>query len=130
MELTSLGLSAWYHVLLGLSVELGLAAGGLLFVACWVNRPCWERSLVVVFVAAYVWMVLMARGVGLQAAYWTHYLAFVAQYYPPAFDPLLAQQTQQDYQLVLESTNQLGWLEITIEPLSSTASSRREKNTA
>ena len=112
MELTSL--SEWYHILLGLSVELGVAAAGLVFVGFWVERRWSERCLVLVLVASYVWMVLMARGMQVQGNYWAHYLGFVADHYPPAAYPLLAQQTQQDYHLVLESTNRLGWTAVLV----------------
>ena len=89
MELTSLSLSGWYHVLLGLSIELGLAA-------------------------AFVWMIHVTRSVQLQSAYWTHYLAFLALNYPTGLYPLVAQQTQQDYQVVQQSTNQLGWTAVLV----------------
>ena len=114
MELTSLSLSGWYHVLLGLSIELGLAAGGLYFIAFMVHRRWSERSLVAVLAAAFVWMIHVTRSVQLQSAYWTHYLAFLALNYPTGLYPLVAQQTQQDYQVVQQSTNQLGWTAVLV----------------
>jgi hypothetical protein len=109
MSVPQLSLSVWQSVLLGLALELGVVAAGMLFVSAWAKRPWRERLLALVPVAAFVWVVLLARGVRAQAEYWAHYLAFQAAHYAPQAYPDLARQTQRDYGLVVEGANRLGW---------------------
>ena len=114
MSIPRLSLNVWEGVLLGLALELGAVAAGLLFVSAWAKRPWRERLLALVPVAVFVWVVLLARGLRAQAEYWAHYLAFQAADYGPRAYPGLARQTQHDYGLVVESVNRLGWSAVVV----------------
>jgi hypothetical protein len=114
MALPELSLGAWVSVLIGLALELGCVAGVLLFASYLVGRRWSERLLVIVPVAAFVWMLPMARGVQAQHDYWTSYLAFQVAHYPPSAYPELARQTQQEYADVLQRVSRLGWIAVLV----------------
>jgi hypothetical protein len=107
------GLSSWHTIVLGLALELAFENAGLVLVSVVTQRRWRERVLVVVPLAAFVWMLGTARGIQVQLTYWSNYFAFLADHYPPYYSLLYA-QTQQDYQLVVDSVNSLGWTAVLV----------------
>lgn len=108
-----LSLSSWHTILVGLAVELACEAAALLFVSTLADRRWHERALVALPLAAFVWVLGVARGIQLQLDYWSSYFAFLSAHYPPNKYPLLYEQTQHDYRLAIaattDSANHLGW---------------------
>jgi hypothetical protein len=108
MTVPRLGLSSWHTIVLGLAVELALENAGLVFVSVFTERRWRERVLVIVPLAAFVWMMGAARGIQLQHTYWSSYFAFLHANYSDYYSLLFA-QAQQDYQRVVDDVNSLGW---------------------
>jgi hypothetical protein len=107
------GLSSWHTIVLGLAVELAFENAGLVFVSVVTERRWRERVLVVVPVAAFVWMMGTVRRIQIQLTAWSSYFALLGAYYPT--DPsLLSAQTLQDYQHVVDGVNRLGWTAVLV----------------
>jgi hypothetical protein len=108
MTVPHLGLSSWHTIVLGLAVELALENAGLVFVSVLTERRWSERVLVIVPLAAFVWMMGAAREIQLQLIHWSSYYAFLDANYP-AYYSLLYAQAQQDYQHAVDGVSSLGW---------------------
>jgi hypothetical protein len=113
MAVPRLSLSSWHTIVLGLALELAFENAGLVYVSVVTERRWRERMLVVVPLAAFVWMMGTARGMQIQLAYWTSYFAFLDAHYPHYYTILYA-QVQQEYQHVVDSVNSLGWTAVLV----------------
>src|SRR5215469_4521271 len=108
MAVPRLSLSSWHTIVLGLALELAFENAGLVYVSVVTERRWCERVLVFVPLAAFVWMIGIARGIQLQLTYWSSYFAFIAASYPDYYTYLYS-QPKQDYQHVVDGVNGLGW---------------------
>jgi hypothetical protein len=109
VRLQSLSLDSWHTVLVELALEAGCFVPILAFFSMVWRRRGLPSVLTLVPMAAFVWIALLARDAQIQDAYWQHYLAFVAEYYPADAYPLLAQQTQQDVDAATHAFDSEGW---------------------
>jgi hypothetical protein len=109
MDLPQLALSSWHTILTGLAVEVALENAALVALSFWTQRRWSDRVLVVVPLAAFVWLLAAARAIEAQLTWWSHYDAFLAEHYPLGMYPLLYPQIQQAYQSVVEGAARLGW---------------------
>jgi hypothetical protein len=114
MNLPLLGLNSWRAILLGLALEVAVENVGLVVVSFLTERSWWERILLVVPLAAFAWLLGTARGIQSLAIWWSSYFAFQYMHYPPATYMLLYAQIQQEYRLVLEHANHLGWTAVLV----------------
>jgi len=114
MDLPQLSLSSWHTILLGLAVEVAFENAVLVALSFWTQCRWRERVLVVVPLAAFVWLLATARIVEAQRTWWSHYFAFLALHYPLGMYPLLYPPAQQEYQSVVESAARLGWTAVLV----------------
>jgi hypothetical protein len=112
MAVPRLGLSSWHTIVLGLALELAFENAGLVYVSVVTERRWRERALVIVPLAAFVWMIGTARGIQIQVTSWSSYFAFIAANYPDS--TLLYAQTRQDYQPAVDGVNSLGWTAVLV----------------
>lgn len=110
--------ASWHNILLVLALELACEVAALVFVSTWI-KPRWiERALVALPVAAFMWILWLARSFQTQLDYWSSYYAFLYANYPPDRYSLLYAQTQEDYRAAIGSAtqgaNHLGWTAVLV----------------
>jgi hypothetical protein len=88
MDLPQLSLSSWHMILVGLALEVAFENAGLVFLAFWTQRRWRERVLVVVPLAAFVWLLATARAIQAQLTWWSAYFVFLALHYPRVLPPV------------------------------------------
>lgn len=113
-----LSLGSWHTILVWLALELACEATALVFIAIWTERRWYERALIALPLAAFVWILWLARSIQTQLDYWTSYYAFLYAHYPPDSYPTLYAQTQQDYRAAIggamAGVNGLGWTAVLV----------------
>ncbi len=96
MDAALISLDTCRNVLVAYALLLGAEAAFLLYVAYLARRPWLERALALAPAAGFAWVLWLARGVQLAAAYWRAYLSFQAAHYSPDYAPLFTRQNQRD----------------------------------
>lgn len=96
IETLLLPLLIWRQIILLYALMLGLEGPALLLAAYRYKRPRIERLVVVVPVAAFCALLVVARALADTYAFWVGYTAWEEATYPPAFWPAMLNQTAQD----------------------------------
>src|SRR5262245_21543673 len=103
MSLPLLAPNSWHTILLVLALGLGCEGAVLLFGSLWTQQRRREHALALLPIAAFVWVLLVARSVQAQSSYWVSYVAFQATNYPQLYT-----LTQEEYKLAIGDINRLG----------------------